>query len=64
MIRRTIIRYVCVAFTLTLTMISPKVKKRFPTLHHFVQAGLLNEEEKTFMEDLDKDYPTYSSKYW
>ncbi|XP_066252425.1 bestrophin-1-like isoform X2 [Euwallacea similis] len=63
-IRRTIIRYVCVAFTLTLTMISPKVKKRFPTFHHFVQAGLLNHEEKKFIEQLDKEFPTYASKYW
>ncbi|XP_048521969.1 bestrophin-4 isoform X2 [Dendroctonus ponderosae] len=61
-IRRTIIRYVCVAFTLTLTMISPKAKKRFPTLHHFVQAGLLSHEEKGFIEELNKDCPTYYSK--
>ncbi|KAL1489720.1 hypothetical protein ABEB36_013655 [Hypothenemus hampei] len=63
-IRRTIIRYVCVAFTLTLRMICPKVKKRFPSFDHFVQAGLLNNDEKTFMEKLDKEYPTYCSKYW
>ncbi|CAG9769519.1 unnamed protein product [Ceutorhynchus assimilis] len=64
MIRRTIMRYVCAGFTLTLTMISPKVKKRFPTLHHFVEAGLLTCEEKNFMQEMDKDYPTYASKYW
>ncbi|KAL1489721.1 hypothetical protein ABEB36_013656 [Hypothenemus hampei] len=64
MMRRSIIRYVCVAFIMTLTMISPKVKKRFPTLRHFVEAGLLNTEETKFIEHIDKDYPTYSSKYW
>ncbi|XP_066252429.1 bestrophin-3-like [Euwallacea similis] len=64
LMRRAIIRYVCLAFTLTLTMMSPKVKKRFPTLHHFVQAGLLNHDEKKLMDALAKDYPSYSAKYW
>jgi len=64
MMRRTIIRYVCLAFTLTLSMMSPKVKKRFPTFHHLVQAGLINHEERKYLEHLEKDYPTYSAKYW
>ncbi|XP_060530679.1 bestrophin-2-like isoform X2 [Cylas formicarius] len=63
MIRRTIIRYVCVAFTLTLRTLSPKVKKRFPTLDHFVHAGLLNRDERAFIEELDNEYPSYI-KYW
>lgn len=56
-------RYVCVTFTLTLTMISPKVKKRFPTLNHLVEAGLMTHEEKNIMEQIDNDFPPYS-KYW
>ncbi|XP_066147052.1 bestrophin-4-like [Euwallacea fornicatus] len=62
-VRRTIVRYVCVTFTLTLTMMSPKVKKRFPTLNHFVDAGLLTKEEMKIIEDLDNEYPNYS-KNW
>ncbi|XP_050299323.1 bestrophin-4-like [Anthonomus grandis grandis] len=62
-VRRTIVRYICVAFTITLTMMSPKVKKRFPTLNHLVDSGLLTKEEKRIIEDLDKEYPNYS-KNW
>ncbi|XP_030745640.1 bestrophin-2-like [Sitophilus oryzae] len=62
-IRRTIIRYICAAFTITLTMISPKVKKRFPTYQHLVEAGLLNKDEKLLMEELDKTSQTYR-KFW
>ncbi|KAF7264909.1 bestrophin-2-like [Rhynchophorus ferrugineus] len=62
-VRRTIVRYVCVTFTMTLTLISPKVKKRFPTLNHLVHAGLLTQEEKKIVEDLDKEYPN-QPKHW
>ncbi|XP_030745642.1 bestrophin-2-like isoform X2 [Sitophilus oryzae] len=62
-VRRTIVRYVCVTFTLTLTMMSPKVKKRFPTLNHLVHAGLLTQDEKKIVEDLEKEYPNYQ-KHW
>ncbi|KAJ8922643.1 hypothetical protein NQ315_007675, partial [Exocentrus adspersus] len=62
-IRRTIVRYVCVTFTMTLTMLSPKVKKRFPTLDHYVDVGLISPQEKNLMEQLDNEYPSYS-KYW
>ncbi|XP_060530682.1 bestrophin-2-like isoform X2 [Cylas formicarius] len=62
-VRRTIVRYACVAFTLTLAMTSSKVKKRFPTLKHLVDAGLLSRDEKKAMEDLDGEYPNYS-KNW
>ncbi|KAB7499614.1 hypothetical protein Anas_03438, partial [Armadillidium nasatum] len=41
MMRRTIVRYANLAFTLTLIMISPKIKKRFPTLDHLVEAATL-----------------------
>lgn len=37
--RRTVMRYVNLSQTITLIMISPKVKKRFPTLDHLVEAG-------------------------
>lgn len=40
LMRRTILRYVNLAFVLTLTMITPRAKKRFPTLDHLVEAGV------------------------
>ncbi|CAG9762204.1 unnamed protein product [Ceutorhynchus assimilis] len=61
--RRTIMRYVCLCVTMTFTMISPRVKKRFPTLDHFVEAGLLHESEKDIMVNLNKKFPKYS-KHW
>lgn len=61
--RRTIMRYVCCSVTLMFTMISPRVKKRFPTLNHFVEAGLLQQNEKEILADLDSKFPKYN-KYW
>ncbi|KAK4886208.1 hypothetical protein RN001_002479 [Aquatica leii] len=63
LLRRTIMRYACVCVTMTFTMISPRVKKRFPTLGHFVEAGLLQPGEKEIIEDLNQKFPKYS-KHW
>ena len=43
--RRTIMRYVCCCLALVFTMISPRVKKRFPTLDHFVEAGITKQKK-------------------
>lgn len=32
-------RYVCMGLTMVFSNISPRVKKRFPTLDHLVEAG-------------------------
>lgn len=61
--RRTIMRYVCLCFTMMFAMISPKVKKRFPTLDRFIQAGLMHQSEKDVIADLNKKFPNYS-KHW
>lgn len=61
--RRTIMRYVCLCLTMVLTMISPKVKKRFPTIEHLVESGLLLESERLIVEDLNKKFPKHS-KHW
>jgi len=39
LMRRTIIRYVCLSFVLTMMSICAPVKKRFPSLSHVNQAG-------------------------
>lgn len=61
--RRTAMRYVCLCLTMVFAMISPKVKKRFPTLDHLVEAGLLLENEKIIMDDLNNKFPKHS-KHW
>lgn len=61
--RRTIMRYVCTCITMTFTMISPSVKKRFPNLDYFVKAGLIEQNEKDIIFDLDQKSPNYS-KQW
>lgn len=56
-------RYVCVCLTIVLTNISPRVKKRFPTLDHFVDAGLLLENELAIFHGLNSKFPK-PSKHW
>ncbi|CAD6207118.1 GSCOCG00010121001-RA-CDS [Cotesia congregata] len=63
LMRRTIVRYVCVCLTLVLSNISPRVKKRFPTLDHFVDAGLLLENELVIFQNLNMKFPK-PSKHW
>lgn len=63
LMRRTIMRYCCLCLTMVFTMISPRVKKRFPTLNHFVEAGLLLENEKIIIMDLDEKFPRHA-KHW
>ncbi|XP_063236462.1 uncharacterized protein LOC134538846 isoform X2 [Bacillus rossius redtenbacheri] len=62
LMRRTILRYVNLCFVLTLRMMSPRVKKRFPTMEHLVEAGFLQPSEKRIFEDLDRK--TSHPKYW
>ena len=43
---RTIARYLNLGFILALRVICLPVKKRFPTIQHMVEAGILEEKEK------------------
>lgn len=52
LMRRTIVRYVNLAFTITLTMITSRAKKRFPTLDHLVEAGLMTSSEKKIFDGM------------
>lgn len=56
-------RYVCLCLTMVLTNVSPRVKKRFPTLQHLVEAGLLVENEKYVMEAFNSKFNRHS-KHW
>ncbi len=46
LMRRTIVRYLNLGFILCLRLTCLPVKKRFPTLEHLVEAGILEEKEK------------------
>ena len=46
LMRRTIVRYLNLGLVLTLRLTCLPVKKRFPTLDHLVEAGILEEKEK------------------
>lgn len=63
LMRRTILRYVCLCLTIVLTNVSPRVKKRFPTLEHLVESGLLLENELSIFQSLNKKFPK-PSKHW
>ncbi|XP_014209410.1 bestrophin-4 [Copidosoma floridanum] len=63
LMRRTIVRYVCVCLTLVLASVSPRVKKRFPTMDHYVDAGLLLENELAIFQSLNNKFPK-PSKHW
>ncbi|XP_047740329.1 bestrophin-2, partial [Hyalella azteca] len=61
-IRRTVLRYVNLTFAITMSMISPPIKKRFPTMDHLVEMGLLTEQEHMIFQILNAK--TSYSKYW
>ncbi|KAG1676286.1 Bestrophin-2 [Nymphon striatum] len=46
-IRRTLIRYVNLTIVMTFQLISTAVKKRFPTIDHIQEAGLMTNEERS-----------------
>nr|XP_045611052.1 bestrophin homolog 17-like isoform X1 [Procambarus clarkii]XP_045611055.1 bestrophin homolog 17-like isoform X1 [Procambarus clarkii]XP_045611056.1 bestrophin homolog 17-like isoform X1 [Procambarus clarkii] len=62
LMRRTVMRYVNLTELITLIMISPTVKKRFPTLDHLVEAGFMTSNEKKIFDALDEK--TSHPKYW
>lgn len=63
LMRRTIMRYVCLSLTMVFTMISPGIKRRFPTYDYFITTGLLNTNEALIITKMDEKFPKHS-KYW
>lgn len=55
-------RYMVLAYVITLQRISLRVKRRFPGLQHLVDSGLMLESEKKIFEIMDSKSPM--SKYW
>lgn len=60
MMRRTIMRYLCLSHVMTMAAICPPVKKRFPTLQHMTDAGFLEPNEQKILENME----TNSNKYF
>ncbi|XP_021963480.1 bestrophin-3 [Folsomia candida] len=52
LLRRTLIRYANLTIVQCFILICPRVKKRFPTMEHLVEGGLLLPNEKEIMQDL------------
>ncbi|KAH8376469.1 bestrophin-4 [Drosophila serrata] len=63
LMRRTIMRYMCLALTMVLTLISPVIKRRFPTYDQLIEAGLLNANEANIIRAMDAKFPKHP-KYW
>ncbi|XP_036327632.1 bestrophin-4-like [Rhagoletis pomonella] len=61
--RRTVMRYVCLCLTMIFTMVAPSVKKRFPTMQSLVDAGLLTDNEKDVLIAMDEKSPKHR-KHW
>ncbi|XP_013778511.1 bestrophin-4-like [Limulus polyphemus] len=60
MIRRTLARYLSLLSVLTFQGVSTAVKKRFPTLDHLEEAGLMTKEERTVYDEI----PVVHGKWW
>ncbi|XP_042896395.1 bestrophin-2a-like isoform X2 [Parasteatoda tepidariorum] len=60
MIRRTLVRYVNLATIILFQTISGSAKKRFPTISHIVEAGLMSHEEKQLYDKIELNF----NKHW
>lgn len=56
-------RYICLSITQSFVQISPRVKKRFPTMDHFLEAGLLNEGERDILREIESSLPKYEFQF-
>ncbi len=52
LMRRNVMRYTLLSYVIVLRRISLRVRKRFPTLDHLVDAGLMRPDEHKIMEKL------------
>ena len=59
-IRRTLARYLLLLMTLTCQAVSTSVRRRFPTLDHVEEAGIMTKEERIVYDKI----PGTHGKYW
>ncbi|CAG0922804.1 unnamed protein product [Notodromas monacha] len=55
-LRRTVVRYINCSSVHTKCLLSQRVRRRFPTMEHFVSAGLLTEPERKIIETLSEKH--------
>ncbi|XP_076336188.1 bestrophin-4-like isoform X2 [Tachypleus tridentatus] len=60
MIRRSLVRYLSLLSVLTFQTMSTAVKKRFPSLDHLEESGLMTKEERRAYDDI----PGAHGKWW
>ncbi|KAL0966988.1 hypothetical protein UPYG_G00303130 [Umbra pygmaea] len=60
LLRRTLMRYANLSSVLILRSISTRVRRRFPTLDHVVEAGFMTRLEHSKLQGLNSDF----NKYW
>lgn len=63
LMRRNIVRYAILSYVITLQRVSLRVKKRFPSWQHMVDAGIMMESEKKIFDLMDEKNRVMS-KYW
>ncbi|KAG2461848.1 BEST2 protein, partial [Polypterus senegalus] len=59
-LRRTLMRYANLSSVLILRSVSTRVRKRFPTMEHIVEAGFMTRDELKKFDSLYSDF----NKYW
>lgn len=59
-IRRTLARHLLLLMTLTCQAVSTSVRRRFPTLDHVEEAGIMTKEERQVYDDI----PGTHGKWW
>eukprot|EP00095_Tigriopus_kingsejongensis_P010038 maker-scaffold231_size243715-snap-gene-1.38 protein:Tk10038 transcript:maker-scaffold231_size243715-snap-gene-1.38-mRNA-1 annotation:"Bestrophin-2 " len=64
LMRRTIVRYLNLTYVLTMRLICLPVKKRFPTYDHLVEAGIMSENEKKIIENVEASMTGSHPTYW
>lgn len=60
MIRRTLARYLLLMMTLTCQAVSTSVRRRFPTIDHLMDAGIMTKEERVIYDSI----PGSHGKWW
>jgi hypothetical protein len=55
--RRTIVRYICVAIAMALRKLSTRARKRFPCITDLVEAGLLKDDELSIIMETEHKFP-------
>jgi hypothetical protein len=62
--RRCITRYACLAIVITYRNVSSKVFKRFPTLQHLVDAGLMSKNELEMLTEATSRSEFLAFNHW